>query len=106
MLTKTDMAEHMGITQAGYAQIGAAKRPCKATLQKAAEAFGITLEQLAYGDATPWKPQVNVGFEQHQPNRAMRVLSALIAPFWWIARAMRILINLNTDSGRTWTPKT
>jgi DNA-binding XRE family transcriptional regulator len=48
MLTQAEMAERMGITQAGYAQIEAAKRPRKATLQKAAEALGITLEQLAY----------------------------------------------------------
>ena len=48
MLTQADMAERMGITQAGYAQIEAAKAPRKATLHKAAEALGITLEQLAY----------------------------------------------------------
>lgn len=48
MLTQAEMAERMGITQAGYAQIEAAKRPRKATLQKAADALGITLEQLAY----------------------------------------------------------
>lgn len=48
MLTQTDMAERMGISQAGYAQIESAKRPRKATLQKAADALGITLEQLAY----------------------------------------------------------
>ena len=47
-LTQVEMAERMGITQAGYAQIEAAKRPRKATLQKAAEALGISLEQLAY----------------------------------------------------------
>jgi len=47
MLTQTDIAERMGITQAGYAQIEAAKRPRKTTLIKAAEALGITLEQLA-----------------------------------------------------------
>jgi transcriptional regulator with XRE-family HTH domain len=46
MLTQTDMAERMGITQAGYAQIEAAKRIRKVTLQKAAETLGITLEQL------------------------------------------------------------
>jgi len=46
MLTQTDMAERMGISQAGYAQIEAAKRPRKATLQKAADALGIMLEQL------------------------------------------------------------
>jgi len=44
MLTQTDMAERMGISQAGYAQIEVAKRPRKATLQKAADALGITLE--------------------------------------------------------------
>ena len=48
MLTQTDMAERMGISQAGYAQIESAKRPRKTTLQKAADALGITLEQLAY----------------------------------------------------------
>ena len=48
LLTQAEMARRMGITQAGYAQIEAAKRPRKATLQKAAEALGITLEQLAY----------------------------------------------------------
>jgi len=47
-LTQAEMAERMGITQAGYAQIEAAKRPRKPTLQKAADALGITLEQLAY----------------------------------------------------------
>jgi len=48
MLTQTEMAELMGISQAGYAQIEAAKRPRKATLQKAADALGISLEQLGY----------------------------------------------------------
>lgn len=48
MLTQAEMAERMGITQAGYAQIEAAKRPRKATLEKAAAALGISLEQLAY----------------------------------------------------------
>jgi len=48
MLTQTEMAERMGISQAGYAQIEAAKRPRKAKLQKAADALGITLEQLGY----------------------------------------------------------
>ena len=46
-LTQAELAERMGITQAGYAQIEAAKRPRKATLLKAADALGITLEQLA-----------------------------------------------------------
>ena len=48
MLTQAEMAKRMGITQAGYAQIEASKRPRKATLQKAADAMGITLNQLAY----------------------------------------------------------
>lgn len=48
MLTQEEMAKRMGITQAGYAQIEAARRPRKATLEKAAAAMGITLEQLAY----------------------------------------------------------
>ena len=48
MLTQEDMAKRMGITQAGYAQIESAKRPRKATLEKAAAALGISLEQLAY----------------------------------------------------------
>lgn len=47
LLTQSEMAERMGITQAGYAQIEAAKRPRKATLEKAAAALGISLEQLA-----------------------------------------------------------
>lgn len=48
MLTQEEMAQRMGITQAGHAQIEAAKRPRKATLEKAAAAMGVTLEQLAY----------------------------------------------------------
>ncbi len=48
MLTQAEMADRMGITQAGYAQIESAKRPRKSTLEKAAAALGISLEQLAY----------------------------------------------------------
>ncbi|MEI7866372.1 MAG: helix-turn-helix transcriptional regulator [Candidatus Methylumidiphilus sp.] len=48
MLTQAEMAERMGITQAGYAQIESAKRPRKATLEKASAALGITTEQLVY----------------------------------------------------------
>lgn len=47
-LTQEEMATRMNITQAGYAQIEAARRPRKATLEKAATAMGITLEQLGY----------------------------------------------------------
>ena len=36
----------MGVTQAAYAQMESAKRPRKVTLQKVAEAMGLTLEQL------------------------------------------------------------
>lgn len=46
-LTQAELAGRMGITQAGYAQIEAAKRPRKATLLKVVDALGITLEQLA-----------------------------------------------------------
>jgi transcriptional regulator with XRE-family HTH domain len=38
----------MGISQTGYEQFEYAIRPSKATLIKAAEALGITLDQLAY----------------------------------------------------------
>ena len=48
MLTQDEVAKRMGITQAGYAQIESSKRPRKATLEKAAAAMGITLDQLAY----------------------------------------------------------
>ena len=42
------MAEPMGISHAGYAQIESAKQLRKATLIKAAELLGITFDQLAY----------------------------------------------------------
>jgi transcriptional regulator with XRE-family HTH domain len=48
MLTQAEMATRMGMSQADYAQIEAAKRPRKATLEKAAIAMGISLDQLAY----------------------------------------------------------
>ena len=48
MLTQEEMAKRMWITQSVYAQREAAKRPRKATLEKAAAAMGITLDQLAY----------------------------------------------------------
>lgn len=47
-LTQTEVAERIGISQAAYAQIEASKRPRKATLQKVADAFGLTLEQLRW----------------------------------------------------------
>ncbi|MEQ1560544.1 MAG: helix-turn-helix transcriptional regulator [Methyloglobulus sp.] len=48
MLTQTEVAARMGISQAGYAQIEAAKRPRRVTLQKVAKALGITLDQMGY----------------------------------------------------------
>lgn len=48
LMTQEEVAQRMGITQAGYAQIESAKRPRKATLEKVAVAMGVTLEQLAY----------------------------------------------------------
>lgn len=47
-LTQAEVAERMGISQAAYAQMEAAKRPRKVTLQKVADAMGLALEQLAW----------------------------------------------------------
>ena len=47
-LTQSEVAARMGITQAAYAQIEAGKRPRMASLQKAAQAMGINVEQLAW----------------------------------------------------------
>ena len=47
-LTQAEVAERMGITQSAYAQMEAAKRPRKATLQKVAHALGLELDQLAW----------------------------------------------------------
>jgi DNA-binding XRE family transcriptional regulator len=48
MLTQDVVAERMGITQGAFAQMEAAKRPRKATLEKIARAMGLSLEQLAW----------------------------------------------------------
>jgi transcriptional regulator with XRE-family HTH domain len=45
-LTQVEMARRMGLTQGGYGHIEATKHPRKATLEKAATALGITVEQL------------------------------------------------------------
>lgn len=45
-LTQAEVAARMGMTQAAFAQIEAAKRPRKATLQKVADALGLELPQL------------------------------------------------------------
>ncbi len=47
-LTQAEVAARMGISQSAYAQAEAGKRPRKATLQKAAEAMGLSLDQLAW----------------------------------------------------------
>lgn len=46
-LTQEEVALRLGISQPALAQIEAAKRPRKATLEKLAQALGIRLEQLA-----------------------------------------------------------
>ncbi len=45
-LTQAEVAARMGVSQPAFAQIEAAKRPRKATLQKVAEALGLRAEQL------------------------------------------------------------
>ena len=46
-LTQAEVAARMGVSQAAFAQMEKAKRPRKATLQKVADALGLSLEQLA-----------------------------------------------------------
>ncbi len=46
-LTQAEMAARLGVTQAAFAQMESAARPRKATLQKVADAMGLTLEQVA-----------------------------------------------------------
>ena len=45
-LSQEEVAARMGVSQASLSQTEAAKRPRKATLEKVANALGITLEQL------------------------------------------------------------
>lgn len=47
-LTQAEVAGRMGVSQAAFAQMEAAKRPRRATLQKVAAAMGLTLEQLVW----------------------------------------------------------
>ena len=47
-LTQAEVAGHMGVSQAAFAQMEAAKRPRKATLQKIANALGLDVTQLAW----------------------------------------------------------
>ncbi|MDP1654064.1 MAG: helix-turn-helix transcriptional regulator [Rhodocyclaceae bacterium] len=46
-LTQAEVAARMGVSQAAYAQMEAAKRPRKPTLAKIAAALGLEVEQLA-----------------------------------------------------------
>lgn len=47
-LTQAEVAARVGVTQAAFAQMEAAKRPRKATLAKVAAALGIEVEQLDF----------------------------------------------------------
>ncbi len=47
-LTQAEVASRMGISQAAFAQMEAAKRPRKATLAKVGAALGLDLAQLAW----------------------------------------------------------
>ena len=47
-LTQAEVASRMGISQAAFAQMEAAKRPRKATLTKIAAALGLEIEQLTW----------------------------------------------------------
>lgn len=47
-LPQAEVASRMGISQAAYAQIEAGKRPRKATLQEAAAAMDLEVDQLSW----------------------------------------------------------
>lgn len=47
-LTQAEVAARMGISQAAFAQMEAAKRPRKATLAKIAAALGLDIDQLDF----------------------------------------------------------
>jgi transcriptional regulator with XRE-family HTH domain len=47
-LTQAEVAARMGVSQAAFAQMEAAKRPRKATLGKIAAGLGVDLEQLDF----------------------------------------------------------
>ena len=47
-LTQVQVASRMNITQAAYAQMERVKKPRRATLQKVADALGLTVEQLRW----------------------------------------------------------
>ena len=45
-MTQAEVAQRVGVSQAAYAQVDAAKRPRKATLQNVAPALGVSAQQL------------------------------------------------------------
>lgn len=45
-LTQAEVATRMGVSQSAYAQSEASQRPRKATLERVADALGVTLAQL------------------------------------------------------------
>jgi len=47
-LTQAEIAGRIGVTQAAYAQMERVKKPRKATLEKAAGALGLEVEQLRW----------------------------------------------------------
>ena len=47
-LTQAEVAVRMGVSQAAYAQMEAARRPRKATLAKVVAALGLDVEQLEW----------------------------------------------------------
>ena len=47
-LTQVQVASRMNITQAAYAQMERVKKPRKVTLQKAADALDLTVDQLRW----------------------------------------------------------
>ena len=45
-LTQAEMAERVGVSQPAYSQMEKAERPQQGTLEKAAAALGVSVEQL------------------------------------------------------------
>lgn len=45
-LTQAEVAARMGVSQSAYAQLEASQRSRKVTLERVAEAMGVTLAQL------------------------------------------------------------
>lgn len=47
-LTQAEVAGRMGVTQAAYAQMEGSERPRKTSIDRVAEALGITVDQLDF----------------------------------------------------------